>query len=1691
MPILGQETDLNKRAEKLRYLKEQRDRLAASSGIKLRAPMEDSGDILQPLIDEKIVDNTPPALPELKPEPLTMADAIDTGRELIQGANPDSMMEVGKELFGKVREGVGSVMSYPAKVVDQATKLATGGAGANLMFGEARHDLGLPPIEDFEGTSAAEGLGSLVKEATGGPAIDEAAKAIRMVATDNPHEKLGGFDLPNVANASEVFAAAHDEASKQAGQFGADPMMLLMPSSKALQLYFVPDMIGNATKEYEEAAKLYVASGEVVTPDVARLIVRGTASTAFAGTAGAHLVSPGHAPAHELPPLTEEPPVTGRRPIEEVNRFQELPHYEDSMEADLPDNVGPYVDPPGYDYDPNPQMVDFSHPVSDIAAPPKIHDPNHKSAFTPPEREAPKVEAPLELPDDSMAAAPGDPRRDANFKNWFGKSAIVDKDGAPLQVYHGTDERFNTFSEGHSPIGFHFGNTSQATDRVGPYAAGKSEDFFADPEKSEIASEAYNNAGILPVHLRMEHPFEIPFDSGSSPGGLLEAMGRGGLFDHDQYNGMRRRLDGEIAAAMEAARAEGKDPEAARGVAANAFFKKLLESNGYDGVKYHNDVEGNVNDPSNDAYIVFDPTQVKSSKGNVGTYSREHPDIRAQELPPMREEEIDLSPLKEEASESDLKTKREDLARFTSLDSPATEVSKSTGHNLESPPASFMDIASQVPRPDKAVRDALQKSPVIQESLEVAKGAFNELRIIAAKALENSSLDPSRALNTQFGGGAVKAGVLGMTHYRNGSHRILPNLTEIAEDLVHDLMFGDVSHRVRASDDRTLSWGDDTTRNRDAVADLFREYTDKPEKLGAEFKYRMWANMVHEWAHAVDAASAHRNHPVLPELQDFGSTKLERPNTEGGLNPEQRFEALRLMIRDMKENHKAFDNFMKSSDNAKIGSFVLELADGNRKLYGRSPVSPAATKLVPGLRSERLGDSPAPSSGSGGDPARGGEGSPGGTGSGAHAPKVRQPMSVERAKKVLENYGLTPEQIDKIITSKTGTPPPKATPPGTPPPTPPAGTGGTGGGGSGKGKRKKAPPANFPELTKEQWLGKREAIKYSKEVLKRELVKLGADKWGVLDFVDFEANPNDPKFARVKSLLDQWYVLESATGLPTKHRKGYLPHYWEDPKHVIKTNAKKLGARPGFVDPRKFKTYAEGIAAGHKPQYSNMADLLLRRYGASLKGQADRQLWNHLKQNKLIAPITSKRARAGGYETLDPRHLPLHRVRKRKKDQLIQAYGTKPEIAKYLHNYLKPDEQSILKKLAGLNSSIKNIILSGGIPFTAINFHGMMNIRGRHAGAVGILKGNVQALNKMFDFHAKKSQEFLDKNYHVLPEAVEDGLVVTTEEHGIPFHKQLEGWKEEWKTYKQKGLVGKVIKGPGQLGSLMRIGHGIVFEDPLFQKVIPALKLQFYMENKTKMGGKKAAELANQVYGGINYMMEGRAKDKQNLLRATLLAPDWAETHYRIAKGTLKSLRDPKTPEAGLYRALVKRALIAYAIKNGIQLALTGQTTESNQRGHETSIDLGKAGKKKRYLVHGGSDDFLKIPYDIVSAIVTHNLDRIPEIIGGRVSPLVSAAVKVATNKDHWGKKLLSKDLPPLRETANLAAEIGEVTLPQYVQGPLDLALGRNETWEETLAESFEMPLRYPTERGDSKSGPGWDWSKSGTTKKRKKRYKY
>lgn len=206
----------------------------------------------------------------------------------------------------------------------------------------------------------------------------------------------------------------------------------------------------------------------------------------------------------------------------------------------------------------------------------------------------------------------------AEFKAWFGDSKVVDEDGEPLVVYHGTDEAFTTFSSerlGESTQavsasnGFFFTDDAVTADSYARYAAtdARVAELIRDAEKAERAgnwdlydkkiveaealehkhrNEKYGTFGgqnIKPVFLKLENPIEI--DAGG-----------------EYFTAISEDINDAIYDAMDG---------------------------GHDGVIIRNlDDAAGLSNRVADHFVVFEPSHIKSAIGNSGAFDSNDPDIR-------------------------------------------------------------------------------------------------------------------------------------------------------------------------------------------------------------------------------------------------------------------------------------------------------------------------------------------------------------------------------------------------------------------------------------------------------------------------------------------------------------------------------------------------------------------------------------------------------------------------------------------------------------------------------------------------------------------------------------------------------------------------------------------------------------------------------------------------------------------------------------------------------------------------------------------------------------------------------------------------------------------------------------------------------------------------------------------------------
>jgi hypothetical protein len=192
------------------------------------------------------------------------------------------------------------------------------------------------------------------------------------------------------------------------------------------------------------------------------------------------------------------------------------------------------------------------------------------------------------------ASAKAPPTDSAAFNRWFGDSKVVDENGDPLVVYHGTNADITEFKNakiGARDPGF-FGKGFYFT---------PSEDDALNYADSAAEADGKGEAKAIPVYLSLQNPFVWDMEAGDGAKATLKAL---------RDMGLERSFVRGDAASL------GNSDERRK-------FAKAMASGGYDGVI--------VRDEDGFREIVaFSPTQIKSATGNIGTYDPDNADIRYQ-----------------------------------------------------------------------------------------------------------------------------------------------------------------------------------------------------------------------------------------------------------------------------------------------------------------------------------------------------------------------------------------------------------------------------------------------------------------------------------------------------------------------------------------------------------------------------------------------------------------------------------------------------------------------------------------------------------------------------------------------------------------------------------------------------------------------------------------------------------------------------------------------------------------------------------------------------------------------------------------------------------------------------------------------------------------------------------------------------
>jgi hypothetical protein len=577
--------------------------------------------------------------------------------------------------------------------------------------------------------------------------------------------------------------------------------------------------------------------------------------------------------------------------------------------------------------------------------------------------------------------------------------------------------------------------------------------------------------------------------------------------------------------------------------------------------------------------------------------------------------------------------------------------------------------------------------------------------------------------------------------------------------------------------------------------------------------------------------------------------------------------------------------------------------------------------------------------------------------------------------------------------------------------------------------------ASSPDEAFQNWVGDRQATGVEANLVKKNFSKYDSEgEQGLLDYF------RDPKkYSDLKEYFDGKYQTLAASGKQTGYKQNYLPQLWEDPSAAEKVFGKTLTKKASFEFNSVIKNYEAGIAMGLTPKYKTLGDLAAWYEQTANKALADQQFLGYLKQNKLISTKGGD-----GRVLLDPERFP-GKVVKIDDKILTQNYYAPKELGDKINNFLTPAaDDSILKKVGDLSSGLKSFFLTGGIPKTGINMHGISILARSSLASDNPVSGFLTGAHYLAN--PKAATKYFEDNLQLAPEAVRSGLKLSVED--VPFGQRP----------KTEGIVGKTQDTLKQY-----------FEDPLFQQVMPALKMQHWKTIRDDLArnvspdtaNREASKIVNDLFGSINVEQLGRSKEVQNAMRAAFLAPQWLESQKNVGVGVAKALLDPSDPRGKAYQNVVRNLGLALVSANVTNKLLSGHYLHENESGKAFSIDTGQkdSNGKKIYLNPFGTGiDFARLPYDAVTAIAKGDIEGASNLVKNRVGPVPREAVALMSNRNWRGQKIFDKN-DTGKTVKNVTREALEFA-PPIVQSPFDYALG-NVSPLEAGTSAFELPVSY------------------------------
>lgn len=601
-----------------------------------------------------------------------------------------------------------------------------------------------------------------------------------------------------------------------------------------------------------------------------------------------------------------------------------------------------------------------------------------------------------------------------------------------------------------------------------------------------------------------------------------------------------------------------------------------------------------------------------------------------------------------------------------------------------------------------------------------------------------------------------------------------------------------------------------------------------------------------------------------------------------------------------------------------------------------------------------------------------------------------------------------------------------------------------------------------------------------------------ADKLGAKAYDMYQLIGNAPGQKEIQNNLTRIYQHAKTHGFPDlPHRTNYLPQMYEGThdkipaldarKQMATERLTKEGATKEEIEKyikaleenqdqsvhlkknaffQKYKTfssYAEAAEFGYYPKYTKISDLLGVYEKLELETTATRTLIDDLAESgkiqvEQVAPHDWQPIKYGPHG--------------------IKGYWAPPKIANFLDNLFQGHENmgttdAVFLAAADLSRFGQNLALSGGIPFTSVNFFtfGILNKE--------LLRGNLKAFKAFTTANSDKATvESLQNDYKYIEMMVRNG---------IPFRSISGVKKENYETIKKKW--GKLKKGvkenpfkPSSYSPFFQIiGQSVdqVFGKKTFDNFMPLLHVQVFKDSynalvKAGISDEEAQMIAASMTRMSQGIVEdlGRSQMTQDKLTALFFAPVYRESIINTLWNTGKSATTKaRNPMYRYNRNLLAGMIVMFGVYDLINKKLNGHHIWENPQSHKADLRIPLPNGQVGYVPF--MPGFLALPRTIIGGIqgvIAGDVKEAASQASGVTSMVFNTTVEVLTNRDYFGNDIYKEGDSRSTKLAKVAKYIGLEFNHPYIKMLVNQIGDNPKPVYQAIIVAAELPLKFSTE---------------------------